>query len=174
MNVIFLDVDGVLAYSSYSNKDTANIDVDKVKMIKEICDKTDAKVVISSSWKGNETTIPDIYYTLLNILKTNGIEVLGNTPHIPAEFDGDVTDSISLTTLEDLPYLKPIHGTGRAGEVRAWIKEQNVINFVIIDDEDFDWTDYGYDKYWVIPSWFENGLQREHVDKAIKILKGDI
>ena len=174
MKIIFLDVDGVLAYSSYTNRDTANIDIDKVKMIKEICDKTAAKVVISSSWKGNETIIPDIYYTLLNILKTNGIEVLGNTPHIPAEFDGDVPNSICITNLEDLPYFKSKHGTGRAAEVEAWIKEHEVSNFVIVDDEDFDWANYDFDKHWIIPSWFENGLQREHVDKAIKILKGDI
>lgn len=174
MKIIFLDVDGVLAYSSYSNSNTANIDISKVQMIKEICDKTGAKVVISSSWKGDDKIIPDIYYILVNVLESNGIEVLGHTEYIPVEFDGDVPQSITITTLEDLPYFKSKYGTGRAAEVQKWIKEHAVDNFVILDDEDFDWADYGYDKHWVAPSWFECGLQREHVDKSIKILKGDI
>ncbi len=36
MKVIFLDVDGELTYSNYKNKETANIDIEKVKMLKEI------------------------------------------------------------------------------------------------------------------------------------------
>ena len=174
MNIIFLDVDGVIAYSSYTNKNTANIDVDKVKMLKEICDKTNASVVISSSWKGNDVETPYIYYTLLDVLENNGIKVLGKTPYIETEFEGDVPDSICITNLENLPYFKSKHGTGRAAEVEAWIKEHEVSNFVIIDDEDFDWAVYGYDKHWIAPSWFECGIKQEHVDKAIKILKGDI
>ena len=53
MNIVFLDVDGELTYSDYDNDETANIDIEKVKLLKEICDKTNAKVVISSSWRGD-------------------------------------------------------------------------------------------------------------------------
>lgn len=173
MNVVFLDCDGELTYSDYKNKETANIDIEKVKLLKEICDKTNAKVVISSSWRGSDTYTPRIYYILIDILTTNGIEVLGGTPHLPTEFEGDVSESISLTTLEDLPYLKLKYGTGRAAEIQKWISEHDVDNFVILDDEDFDWSDYGYDKHWVQPTWFgEGGLQQEHVDRAIEILNG--
>ena len=66
MKVIFLDVDGELTYSNYKNKETANIDIEKVKMLKEICDKTDAKVVISSSWREAKNHTPDIYGLLIN------------------------------------------------------------------------------------------------------------
>ena len=44
-------------------------------------------------------------------------------------------------------------------------------NFVILDDEDWNWSDYGFDTHWFQPTWFGNGgLKREHKDKAIDIL----
>ena len=171
MNIIFLDVDGELTYSDYENEETANIDIEKVKLLKEICDKTDAKVVISSSWRGSDSYTPRIYYILIDILISNGIEVLGDTTHIKTEFEGEVSQNIAETTLEDLSYLKIKYGTGRAAEIKKWIDEHDVDNFVILDDEDFDWSDYGYDKHWVQPTWFgDGGLKREHVDMAIEIL----
>lgn len=171
MNIVFLDVDGELTYSDYDNEETANIDIEKVKLLKEICDKADAKVVISSSWRGSDTYTPRIYHTLINILTSNDIEVLGDTPHIKTEFEGDVPDRIAETTLEDLPSFKVKHGTGRAAEIQKWIGEHDVDNFVILDDEDYDWSDYGYDKHWIQPTWFgDGGLKREHVDRAIEIL----
>ena len=171
MNIIFLDVDGELTYSDYENEETANIDIEKVKYIKEICDKTGAKVVISSSWRGSDSYTPKIYYVLIDILTSNGIEVLGDTPHLPTEFEGNVSNSISSTTLEELPDLKIKYGTGRAAEIQKWISEHDVDNFVILDDEDWDWFDYGYDTHWIQPTWSgDGGLKREHVEMAIEIL----
>ena len=171
MKIIFLDCDGELTYSDYENEETANIDIEKVKLLKEICDKTDAKVVISSSWRGSDSYTPRIYYILIDILISNGIEVLGDTTHIKTEFEGEVSQNIAETTLEDLPYLKIKYGTGRAAEIKKWIDEHDVDNFVILDDEDFDWSDYGYDKHWVQPTWFgDGGLKREHVDMANEMI----
>ena len=87
MNIVFLDVDGELTYSDYENYETANIDVNKVKLLREICDKSNAKVVISSSWRGSENHTPKIYYILREILKNNGICVVGDTPHLNTEFE---------------------------------------------------------------------------------------
>ena len=174
MKIIFLDCDGELTYSDYENEETANIDIEKVKYIKEICDKTGAKVVISSSWRGSDSYTPKIYYVLIDILTSNGIEVLGDAPHLPIEFEGNVPDSISLTTLEELPDLKIKYGTGRAAEIQKWISEHDVDNFVILDDEDWDWFDYGYDTHWIQPTWSgDGGLKREHVEMAIGILNGE-
>lgn len=175
MNVIFLDVDGVLTYSDYDNEETADIDIEKVKLLKEICDETNAKIVISSSWRGSGTHTPQIYYTLLNILASNGIDVLGNTSHIKSEFEEDPPDLISLTALQDPSYLKIKYGTGRAAEIRQWLNEHEVDNFVILDDGNYNWAAYDYATHWVQPTWFGNGgLKREHVDRAIKILEGDL
>lgn len=168
MRIIFLDVDGELTYSNYKNEDTANIDIKKVKLLKEICDKTDAKVVISSSWRGSEDYTPKIYHVLREILSKNNIEVLGDTPYLKAEIIGD--DSEIITLKENLD-IKCKYGTGRAAEIQKWINEHEVESFVILDDEDWQWSEYGYENNWIQPTWFgEGGLKREHVDMAINIL----
>lgn len=165
--VIFLDVDGELTYSNYQNTKTANIDIEKVKLLKEICDRTGAKVVISSSWRGNGHRTPHIYYVLLDILQSNEIEVIGNTPHITLEFD----ETVKSVVLNQMHRFKLKYGTGRAAEIQKYIQDNNVDKFVILDDEDFDWADYGFDKYWVQPTWFDDGgLQRVDVEQAVKIL----
>lgn len=168
MRIIFLDVDGELTYSNYKNEDTANIDIKKVKLLKEICDKTDAKIVISSSWRGSEDYTPKIYHVLREILSKNNIEVLGDTPYLKAEIIGD--DSEIITLKENLD-IKCKYGTGRAAEIQKWINEHEVESFVILDDEDWQWSEYGYENNWIQPTWFgEGGLKREHVDMAINIL----
>lgn len=168
MNIVFLDVDGELTYSDYENNETSDIDIEKVKLLKEICDKGNAKVVVSSSWRGWEGHTPKIYTILIDILMSNDIEVLGYTPHLPLEFNKEVSANPSLKELRNLPRLK--YGTGRAAEIQKWISEHEVNNFVILDDEDFCWFDYGYDKHWIQPSYYDGGLKREHVNKAIEIL----
>ena len=171
MKVIFLDVDGELTYSNYKNKETANIDIEKVKMLKEICDKTDAKVVISSSWREAKNHTPDIYGLLINILKNNGINVIGDIPAIETKIEENLANMQKLFTLDDLERFNPNYGTGRAAEIQKYLSEHQIENFVILDDEDWEWSDYGYEKHWIQPTWFGNGgLKREHVIKAIEIL----
>lgn len=168
MKIIFLDVDGELTYSNYRNRETANIDIEKVKLVKEICDKTGAKVVISSSWRGSEDYTPKIYHVLIEVLSKNGIKVLGDTPYLKTEIIGDVPETINLEENLD---LKCKYGTGRAAEIQKWINEHEVESFVILDDEDWQWSDYGYENNWIQPTWFgDGGLKREHVDMAINIL----
>lgn len=172
LRVIFLDVDGVLAYEAYRNEETANIDLEKVKLLKEICTIADASVVISSSWRGTPNYTPDCYYTLISILQANGIKVLGNTPHL-IKTDSNRCQLIFLTELE---IEKEEFGTGTAAEIQEWLcKHKEVTSFVILDDLDLSWKKYGYDTYWIQPTWFGNGgLQREHVEQAIKLLKKEI
>ena len=175
MNIIFLDVDGELTYSNYDNPETENIDIEKVKLLKQICDKTNAKVVISSSWRGTKDWTPRFYYTLIDILKKNGIDVLGDLPYIAPDIikDDCVSDLIALSTVEELD-IKMKYGTGRAAEVKQWLSEHTVGNFVILDDEDWQWSDYGYENNWIRPTWFgDGGLQEEHVEDAIRILNGE-
>lgn len=173
MNIIFLDVDGELTYSNYKNKETENIDIEKVKLLKEICDATDAKVVISSSWRGTETDTPKCYYTLIEILTKSGIEVLGDIPYIGTEYEEDVSQLMEEFTLNDLPDLHIKYGTGRSAEIQKWISEHDVDNFVILDDEDWNWSDYSYDKHWIQPTWFgDGGLKKAHAERAIEILSG--
>lgn len=173
MNVIFLDVDGELTYSDYENENTANIDIEKVLLLKEICDKTNSKVVISSSWRGSENYTPKIYYILIDILTQNNIEVIGDTPYIKSEYD-NIQNTKKVYSVDDLLSLKLKYGTGRAAEIQKYINEHNVNNFVILDDEDWNWSEYGFDKHWIQPTWFGNGgLKSEHVIQAINIMNNN-
>lgn len=171
MNVIFLDVDGELTYSEYENDGTANIDLEKVKLLKEICNRTDAKVVITSSWRGSETYTPHIYYTLIDILTDCGIDVLGDAPYISAKLKENAMTHQTFT-LDEIPYSQLEFGTGRAAEVQKWLSEHDVDSFVILDDEDWNWEAYGYESHWIRPTWYGNGgLKKEHVEKAVKIME---
>ena len=173
MKVIFLDVDGELTYSDYTNPETANIDPEKVLMLKEICDKTKATVVISSSWRGTAKYTPKIYHTLRRILEEYRVPVFGDLPYIPCEIIGEIPKNVELM-LDELcenPQFELKHGTGRAAEVEKFLSENSVESFVILDDEDYDWKNYGMENNWVQPTWFGNGgLKDQHVKQAIGIL----
>lgn len=103
--IIFLDVDGVLNYMSYRNKSTANIDPSKVEMLAYICAQTNAKVVITSSWRGSETYTPRIYYILLDILKEHHVPVLGDAPYIEGQFTASVDTEKSYSLDENRRYV---------------------------------------------------------------------
>lgn len=169
--IIFLDVDGVLTYANYRNNQTAGIDIEKVKLLQQICIETNAKVVISSSWKGHNDYKPRIYYILIDILTKHNIEVIGNTPNINLKYNEDISSHPASFTLEDIPHYTIKHGTGRAAEIEWWIKNNDIHSFVIFDDEDWDWADYGYKNNWIQTFYYENGgLQPSHVNEAIHIL----
>ena len=180
MRVIFLDIDGELTYTGYRNEKTQNIDLEKVALLKEIVETTDAKIVLSSSWKCGYDIITRekkiFYRTLENILSAMGLFIYDITEDIP----GIMTKEKEQPWHEDKPIslgeYEKIHfqyGTGRAAEVKKWIDDHTVESFVILDDEDHDWEDYGLADYWIQPSWYDEngGLHREHVTKAIQILK---
>lgn len=169
-NIVFLDVDGILTYSEYDNDETANIDVSKVNLLKRILEENNAKVVISSSWRGSEKFTPNIYWVLRKVLKDNGVEVIGDCPYIPDECERESDKKIF--NLEEIPDLGLKHGTGRAAEVEKYIKDNDVNRFLILDDEDWDWKDYGYEDKWIQPTWFGyGGLKEEHIKEAREIFK---
>lgn len=48
MKIIFLDIDGVVS----THRCQWKLDPEKMELIKRICDATDAKIVVTSSWRG--------------------------------------------------------------------------------------------------------------------------
>lgn len=168
--IVFLDVDGELTYSAYENPDTEDIDIEKVKLLKEICNRTGAKVVITSSWRGNEEYTPKCYYTLTNILSHFKIDVLGDAPYVPAEPEHEI-DWTKGVTIGELSRTNVKYGTGRAAEVQKYMQDNDVDNFVILDDDDWDCHRYGYGDNWIRPTWYgDGGLKREHVEEAVRLL----
>lgn len=158
MKVIFLDIDGVLNYNGC--RDLVGgvyfVNDDKIKLLKQIIDRTDAKVVLSSTWRlgwfdidtnPNATpkkySIADDFIRLENKLKEYGITFLSRTP---------MTEERHRET-----------------EIDMWIKNWggDVIESFVILDDDSDMKPYM--KHLIQTSW-ETGLCQKDVDKAVKIL----
>ena len=160
MKVIFLDVDGVLNSEDdlmvYREKNNINhcilyaeVEDRPLKLLKEIVDKTSAKIVISSSWRigcernGRESIFGNKLFTKLELkLKEYGMDIYDITP--------------SLTKLQ------------RGDEIKAWMSENPVENFIILDD-DSDMCEY-VDTDNFIHTTYKHGLTVELKDRAIEIL----
>ena len=136
MKVIFLDFDGVLNSSDYSatlfeaGKPTQDenghelFDPETVKRLNRIVDETEAKVVISSSWRYlGMTALQDIWHE-------RGLhgQIIGITSLYA------VDEFIIEHGLEWLTNGAEV-GSPRAVEIETWLHEHDSINnFVILDD----------------------------------------
>ena len=109
MKIIFLDVDGVLN----SANDLYSIELKNDKhfdLLKELVDKSGAKIVLSSSWRiGFSPATHKSDNVLDTKLKDRGISIYDFTPCMTGE---------------------------RSDEIHEWLKENPVDKFVIIDDEE--------------------------------------
>ena len=115
-----------------------DIDLNKVFMLRDICNLTGAKVVVSSSWRRLRR------YILLEEKLTNlGIPILGVTPFI---------------------------SNNRGDEIRKYIEENKVDNFVILDDDIFkDFNEL--ENYLVKTSFYEDGLTDEISREVVRVLR---
>lgn len=139
MKVIFLDVDGVLNYKNSKSK----VDDEKVKLIKQIVDETNAKIVLSSDWRYYLNTDDEDIALLIRTLSKYGIKIMSSTP---------------ITK----------HGY-RGAEIYQWINEwhgEPIESFVILDDRD-DMKPY-MDR--LVQTDFDYGLVKKDVKIAIKLL----
>ena len=79
MKVIFLDIDGVLnglEYQMSAKENPPLIDVTRLEILKEITDRSGARVILSSSWKKAWTKGCDFDCVFQNA----GIEIYDTTP----------------------------------------------------------------------------------------------
>lgn len=180
INVIFLDIDGVLnGYNFWnllgwniiskfhSNKlkgwyrnltEPFGVHERKVKRLAKIVHKTGAKIVISSSWRiGLQyNRLTDDEKRLLELFDKYNIEIYDYTPILPSR--------------------------KRENEIMAWLFRNPQVNkFIILDDENFDLqcfigkqlvqtSSIPRGKY-IRGHWYENtGLKNKHIRQAIKML----
>jgi len=162
MKIIFLDIDGVLnSFEKLTDPDATkhnkwnpemlmrcgiNLEVfpEFVKRLNKITKATDAKLVMSTSWRIGDL---EWWADLVILLHNSGVKgfILGRTPNGR--------------------YKR------RGNEIRAWLKEhkdENIESFIILDD-DGDMGDY-MDQ--LIQTKHDTGLQDEHVKRAIEMLNG--
>lgn len=154
MKVIFLDFDGVIS----THKKQYHLDKEKMLLVKEICDKTGAKIVITSSWRGHtlEDTIKSI---------TLEEEKEGFTPFLMPELVVGITERIfafSITNREK-HYIVP-----RGLEIDIYLKNnKDVESYVILDDD----SDMLIEQLpYFIRTDTQEGLSKDDAGKAIRLL----
>lgn len=150
--ILFLDVDGCLNYTLwyYDDRNPGNLhgeeDVDPlcVDRINLICEKTGAKVVVSSDWR--------IESNWKKRLEKAGVK--------------NIIDKTPITVFEQ---YGPCHHFTRAEEIEMWLLwHPEVKNYVIIDDLD-EFDDAEQLEHFVKVNSYR-GLSDENVEEAIKIL----
>lgn len=163
--IIFLDVDGVLnnAYSKASVTDEfgttyVGAATAKIKKLKKIVKATDAILVLSSDWRFYSAHMT----YLSNKLRKNGMRIMSTTPDISR--------------------------SKRGAEIRKWFRSNNDLNveqWIVLDDEIFsDFYDFTpgdplgriMDHLVKTKDFYDTGggLQDMDVEKAIKMLNGEI
>lgn len=167
MDIIFLDVDGVLNSNKSFKKRYYNwkknkiwiprLDEENIKLLAKIIEETKAKIVLSSSWRGDfRNGIHNIKIEdskeLLKLFNKYYIEIVGVTPTLPRTNDKD-----------------EIYTSWRENEIRYYLNTHtNINNFCVIDDERFDLETF---KDYLVQTNKKEGLQERDVEKAIKILR---
>lgn len=144
VNVIFLDVDGVL--NDYETKEknpngNTGIDDDKVKRLSQIASYLKAEIVLTSSWKfefEEKDVHPDYDYLVKKLGKYN-LKIKGNT--------------------QDMVFDRG-HG------ILTWIRQQSLFDrdvdkFIILDDREFEYDlNPGIPEHVILTDAHEGGIMR--------------
>lgn len=161
MKVIFLDIDGVLNTSKTFDDTELEIEIDdfRVEFLKRIIDATDAKVVLSSSWKNYYHKVDDKIIPVHN----NAIEL------------NKILLKHGIKLFDIVPSCKC-----KADEINMYLSSHEVSSFVIIDDDSFGLMEFigkgliktsnTLDGEMVIDMSCWLGLCEEQVEEAISIL----
>ena len=153
MKVIFLDIDGVLncETTTVALGSCVGIEDEKVRLLAEIVRKTDALIVLTSTWKEfwyreeNKKEFQDAFANHLDTkLNACGLSVFDKT--------------------EDQTF-------DRGKGIRRWIDAYDPGSFVILDDNLFDFRENGL---WerLVRTDLSVGLTETDVDRAVSILEG--
>ena len=172
MNIIFLDVDGVLNSMAYFewlkesqnslHKDGEYDDISDfhLQMLSKIYHACNAHIVLTSTWRElddeSDMNCYPMYQYLVKSLAKYNMKIISKTP---------------------------IVNMNRPLEIVTWLDsrvDKDEIKFVSLDD---DFSKENYEKYGIgeclVHTRFfcndisEGGLQQEHVDRAIEILNGE-
>lgn len=150
MDIIFLDVDGVLNSETYyqtvdrSEKDWARFDPKVIELIKKLVGEFSAKIVITSTWRFGAVEL------LKNELRKSGlIKYLHND--------------------WKTPQLYPPH---RGKEIQSWLTEHpEIVEYVILDDDNSILEEQNSR---FVKTELKSGLLEKHYSIAREILSREI
>lgn len=163
---IFLDVDGVLnSEHTLDDRSTFNASIicdQYLENLRKIVEETDAKLVLSSSWrvyfdKNIDNPINIFGITLLHALSKHNLKLHAATPFVKGEFSNE-----------------------RGLEIKTYIEQNKITDYVVIDDEEFSDFKTHLDMSRFVQTTFGDettnieteGLNKKIAEKAIEILKG--
>lgn len=109
MKVLFLDVDGVL--NTYKTGGLYTLNKKKLKLLQEIVEKTQCKIVLSSTWRKDDYA----FRRLSRVLAYRNMKVSSMTP--------------------------VLHGAKRGSEIDQWLTENSGVERYAIVDDDGDMLD---------------------------------
>lgn len=156
MKIIFLDIDGVLNYGGCKARSATGclgIEEEKVQLLQDLVGRTGACVILTSTWK-------------TDWFRAQYIEDLPKDGQYLVRQLGKYRIFI-LDKTEDPSWAQ--RGQGILDFIET--SKYNVEQFVILDDESFDFIELGLDNRFVKTS-FADGLLPEHVERAVCILNG--
>lgn len=155
MKVIFLDVDGVLNYMTCDAKSPCGaygVEDRCIEVLAKIVKKSDAIIVLISSWK---------HFWYNDESENNGLdEDFKYLVYALAKHDIYMSDRTYDGNFE------------RGFGISEWLKQHtNTTDWVVIDDDMFpDYEEYGIVPHLVMPSFYTGGLKEEHISKCLQIL----
>ena len=164
MNIIFLDIDGVLNSNFWNTQhqleisDGILIDKTKISLLSRIVKETDADIILHSGWKFwfHEDPLEPIRLEsqrLVQMLSDFQLKISGITPDFSTE---------QIRQTKKFSLIK-------AKEILSWLeKHPNVKNWVVIDD--LDLHNEIVESHQVRTN-SETGLMEADVTKVVKILK---
>lgn len=165
MKIIFVDFDGVLNSGAWARERTRQIahktppftaedeaswilEPACMALLNQAVDRTGAKVVVSSSWRGADD---EGRQHCLDMLRAGGLEgeVVGQCPHGRIDLD-----------------LAGVGATVRSAEIKSWLADHPEVEaFVILDDEHIGWTGPEF-----VQTRGRYGIEQEHVDRIVRLL----
>ena len=153
MKIIFLDIDGVLNCVTTKeripgSKLLLGMEDIKIRYLKEIVDRTDAKIVLTSTWK-------------VDWFKDDKDNNGKYGRYLDSKFK-----EFDLLIYDKTDY----HIQDRGSEIYKYLNIHNDIDkWIVIDDYIF--KDYDEDiRRHLVKTTFEEGLQRKHISEAIQLL----
>ena len=143
MKVIFLDFDGVITIPP-----KWYLQANLIKNVKKIVDATEAKIIVSSSWRMD--TVEETVDT-----------IIGRTKRCPR-------NKMLYWLIDNIYDVTHTYKGLRGQEIKDWLDEHDdVDNYVIIDDDnDF----YDEQLYHFVQTNYEDGLTEVETKRAIKVL----
>ena len=157
IKIIFLDIDGVLNCKTTRETHCGTIGVEQrfIDLLKEIVEATDAKVVLTSTWRlgwkdldyGMPTPRTDDFLYLKDKLAASGIVFLSKTPSSATRHRGQ--------------------------EIVKWLQcwgGEPIDEYIIIDDDIYDLSDTKECQGHIIETSWSEGLKKGAVNMAIRML----